>query len=308
MINWAKIKQIKSIYNYLKINNVINLRENRNHFHDRAENHIFFFNKMFLNYLLEYMNSIEIIFVIKKLDDFSQISNLIIDSKIGFDIFHFFLNRISTALRLLNILWKLLIDKKAVETYEYIIEVISNQIFLEYNFCKDNLKILLENYDENKKCDWFIGLLWFYTDFIWKNKKIILLYDNFSWFYKRKYIKIPILLNLDDDLTNFINISLFDNKNEVDIQKRKFVNMEKEELLKESKRVFALLSEGKVIEEDLLHSNMTLLNRLGSDKEIVTNLVVNTGNEVVGSKKPGFFNVEKDVIKNEDRIENDEEK
>lgn len=308
MINWSKIKQIKSIHDYLKINKIIDLRENRDHFHDKAENHIFFFNKMFLEYLMEYMNSIEVIFHLKKIENTSSLSDLVMKGKIGFDVFHFFLNRIASALILLHILWKLLNDKQAIETYEYIIEVISNQIFKEYNLIKENLKKILDNLNENKKPDWFVGLLYFYTDFVWKNKKIIELYDNFSWFYKRKYIKMPILLNLDDNVAIFLNESLFEHKEELKIQRRKFEYMEKSDLNSETKRVFELLVNGKDINEKLLHSNLTMLNRLGDgERKIVqnTNLFVNTKKNFIKSKKPEFMNIEEDNIK-ERNINNEE--
>ena len=302
MINWAKIKQIKSIYDYLKINKVINLREDRDYFEDKAENHIFYFNKMFFEYLMQHMNSVEIVFHLKKCTNISKLSNFIMQKKIGFEVFHYFLKKISSSLRLLNILWKLLNDQKAVETYEYIIEVVSNQIFLEYTLIKDNIKIFIDELNQNSEQNWLIGFLYLYSDFLWKNKKIMELYDNFGWFYKRKYIKMPILVNLDDEVISMLNESSIQFSEEVNTQRKLIEYMDEVKLIALTKEAFNLLLANEMpdIDENLLFSQHTMLNKFGDEpqKNIqLTSMVINRKQNFIKSKKDQFEKTEESKIK-----------
>ncbi len=99
---------------------------------------------MFIDYITHYCRDIEIVAKIKNEDISSQdFARQVFNDKIGFETYHYLLKKESTTLLLLNILWKLLRDKKEVEIYEYIIEVISNQLFKEYLFVTESLQFFL---------------------------------------------------------------------------------------------------------------------------------------------------------------------
>ena len=61
-----------------------------------------------------------------------------------------------------------------------------------------------------------IEFLYFYKDFCWKNKEMIKLLETHSHYYKDRFIKIPTLYSIDEDLSILMNEKLIEFTEEID--------------------------------------------------------------------------------------------
>ena len=52
--------------------------------------------------------------------------------------------------------------------------------------------------------------LFFYKDFLWKNKEMMKLLEIHSKYYKDRFIKIPTIYTVDDDIRSFLNSQLIE--------------------------------------------------------------------------------------------------
>lgn len=138
---------MQEIHKYLTQNKLFHLGEDRPYFQDKNENRAYFFNKMFIQYLIEFTRDVKILFEIKK-EELVPVKYVqqICDEKFGFEGLHYFLNRISFVHRILYLLAKLELGDKIVQVYEYIFEALSQQLFIEYTFVKECLQELIEIY------------------------------------------------------------------------------------------------------------------------------------------------------------------
>ena len=139
VINWNKMKEIRSIYEYLKNNNLFKLEKDRK-FEDREQNQCYFFNKMFIEYLVDLTREARVVFALKQEQlKSSKFVEMILQERVSFEGLHYFLRRISRTMRVLNILWKLNSgsrvegevptslhhEKGAISVFDYVIEAIS---------------------------------------------------------------------------------------------------------------------------------------------------------------------------------------
>lgn len=250
---------------------------------------IYYFNKVFKKYILDYTRDIENIFLLKngKIDIGKYVYS-IIDGSIGFEGCHFYLSRIQRAFVLIDLLWKIMLthDREYV-IFNYTFEVIINQVFEEYLFIKNIIRQLEDEFSSQKDKEWIVNFLYFYENFVWKNKKMIEMYANFDWFFKQRLINCPKLFKFEEKVTKVLNKELTKYRDKVD-KKKHWVNNEigYEELSDKAKEYFERVSR-KVsgTEQDwLLFSKNSILNKLdnGYQKKSNTSIkdvVVETDSE-----------------------------
>lgn len=233
--------------------------------------HIFYFNKVFKSYLLNYVKDIDNIYLLKNGKIDTRIyASAILDGTIGFEGLHFYLIRIHKAFILIDILWKLLLNHdKEYNLFKYIFEVVISQLFEEYAFVKTVLKELEASWTTQASEPWIIDFLYFYEHFMWKNKKFVEMYDNYSWFFKKNQMRFPSPYYLGEKLHQGIMEKLMALRDPVEKRKHVLNNkMTYKELSEISNRYFRELSLNCNAEDHewLLFSRRSILNKLENDK------------------------------------------
>jgi len=191
---------------------------------------------------------------------------------IGFEGLHFFFFRIQKTLILIDILWKIVLASEERSLFRTVLDMVVCQMFEEYVFVRSVLKQLEDEWLQPKQEIWTVDFLYFYEHFIWKNKKMVEMYDKYCWFFKRELIRFPSLYFSDESVSKPITDKLLELRVAVDKLKHYVNNKQSYDTLSSlcAKYFNEMINEGDDNGErdGLLLSRRNILNRLDSGKKV----------------------------------------
>lgn len=241
MINWSSLKQINEASIFLNIYPLFKIHKNQKIFKNKQDSSTYCFNENFCEYIQNYMNDIESIFVLKNRKiNLKQNIKYLRSGKVSFASMHFFLQRIEKSFFFLPSIYKMIFLTKNTKIFQNLLNMIIDQIFEEYNYLSFMLEELLERFEEMKKSIKF-EILVFYENFIWKNKRMKEVLKSFKIYFKENLIEIPKIFHLSEQ--NKIKITDYQqvnkdviNKMKKNLSKKSYIN-----LSERSKAVFIAL-------------------------------------------------------------------
>jgi hypothetical protein len=162
-----------------------------------GESHLFYFNKVFVQYLFAYSGDIEIIYCLKNgLLEAGPYAQTIVDGKITFDGIFYVLTRMRPTFLVLDIAWNFVKSADVSNVlFHYLIEIVFNQLAEEYAFVKAVTQVLMQKLetivDRQQDERRLLAFLQFYERFVWNNKKIHEFTEKYQAFLAKNYIKFP---------------------------------------------------------------------------------------------------------------------
>lgn len=141
-------------------------------------------------------------------------------------------------------------------------------MFIEYSFVKECMSEFLNRFEEKKELP-LAGFLYFYKDFVWKNKEIIDLVDHRAEFFQMRFMRVPTIYQISDDVRQLLNQELNENEEIVDQQRRHIVNMKQEDLSLKTEQSLGFSEHKYFDEEQFLYSQGSILQKLGNQPKTV---------------------------------------
>lgn len=272
-INWLPVKEIDILYKSIISNNILQTRQ-KSYFEDKQDSHIYSFNKLFSQYINDYMKDIESIYILKNKNvDPHKYAKLIIEEQIGYEGLYFFLVRTNLSFALFDNFNWILVENMEQTGFKYAAEVVSRQLIEEYIFLRNVFKELLDDYKKLLVSMRTADFIFFYEILVWKEKKMKEMYRKFEWFFNENLIKFPSPLVIDEERESEIHKTLLEyhaQKDEIKFMyqnKNSYENFSK----KSSEYLKLILTEDDQLDSmQKLYSRNSILDRLGSANLILS--------------------------------------
>jgi len=236
-INWMPLGELNDLSELMANCRLFASEYDTDCFKDTEESSHFFFNKVFICYLNDYVTNFRLVFAMRHLRvSPKDYVDLTLEGAIGFEGLFHSLQSWKHCSKLLDYTWPRLESRSAEgdSTYRFLIEVIASRLFEEYNFVKGILREATHRADAILKSSLKEPFLCFFEEFIWRNKKITQMYETRNDYFLENLIRFPAIVTFENVLYDRLANQLVDSTNQV----LKF----KGELIKFHPRMLAFLA------------------------------------------------------------------
>lgn len=210
-INWMPLSDLDRLVELMASCRLFASEYDVNCFKDREESSHFFFNKVFIGYLKDYVTNFRLIFALRHLRvNPKDYVDLIFEGAIGFEGLFHSLQSWKHCLKLLDHTWSRLEIQSTDSdlTYKFLIEIIASRVFEEYIFVKSIIRETTHRNDAILASPLKEPFLCFFEEFVWRNKKITQMYETRHEYFLENLIRFPAIFTFEhvfyDRLTNLL--------------------------------------------------------------------------------------------------------
>jgi hypothetical protein len=199
-INWMPLNELNGLIESMAGCRLFASEYDVDRFRDIEESSHFFFNKVLIGYLKDYVTNFRAIFALKHLRVAPKdYVDLIFEGAIGFEGLFHSLQSWKHCLKLLDHSWPRLETQSTGNdlTYKFLIEIIASRVFEEYIFIKGIFREAALRADTLLTPPFKEPFLCFFEEFVWRNKKITQMYESRNEYFLENLIRFPAIFTFD---------------------------------------------------------------------------------------------------------------
>lgn len=201
-LSWVPFKMFPKISEFAAEERLLCSGIEARTFKTEQESHVFFFTKALIEYVNEYIANMPMLFALKHLQINPQdYVREILEARIGFEGLVYILQSFRVSFMVLDFAWScdqnLKLENDSL--FKYFIEIVTTRIFEEYLLVVKIMREIMARRDEFLETKYELDFLVLFEEFIWKNKKLIEMYQIRQDYFLEHLIRFPSLYQIDEE-------------------------------------------------------------------------------------------------------------